>query len=196
MMTAMYTAATAFLHICALLMVVVMVLHIRSKYTAVGRKEIVTFFYLYAAVELLSIFLDSGIIPASSNVYPVGPFAVNRVPCPFAFALFSFSLPEFEQQQLIPNYTATLLSCPSKWFAAVHTGMIAATFWSLLVNGFVGFQFAEDGTPLSLWVSSIFLLKLHPSILILVILPPLSFSPCRTCYFHLSPSRNPRRSNH
>lgn len=29
--------------------------------------------------------------------------------------------------------------------------MLCATFWCLLVNGFVGFQFAEDGTPLSLW---------------------------------------------
>lgn len=52
-------------------MVAVMILHIRSKYTAVGRKEIVTFFYMYFVVELLSIFLDSGIIPSSSNVYAV-----------------------------------------------------------------------------------------------------------------------------
>jgi len=37
------------------------------------------------------------------------------------------------------------------WFAAVETGFLSATFWCLLVNGFVGFQFAEDGTPLSLW---------------------------------------------
>lgn len=29
---------------------------------------------------------------------------------------------------------------------------MCATFWCLLLNGFVGFQFAEDGTPLSLWV--------------------------------------------
>ena len=56
-------------------MVLVMVLHIRSKYTAVGRKEIVTFFYLYAVVELLSLFLDSSIIPASSNVYPVSRYS-------------------------------------------------------------------------------------------------------------------------
>lgn len=40
-----------------------------------------------------------------------------------------------------------------QWFAAVYTGLIAATYCCLLVNGFVGFQFAEDGTPLSLWVS-------------------------------------------
>lgn len=54
-------------------MVGIMVLHVRSKYTAVGRKEIVTFFYLYSVVELLSIFLDSGIIPSSSSVYAVRP---------------------------------------------------------------------------------------------------------------------------
>ena len=29
------------------------------------------FFYLYFVIELLAIFLDSGIIPTASNVYPV-----------------------------------------------------------------------------------------------------------------------------
>jgi len=66
------------------------------------------FFYLYAIIELLAIFLDSGIIPTNNVSYP--------------------------------------------WFAAVYTGLIAATYCCLLINGFVGFQFAEDGTPLSLWL--------------------------------------------
>ena len=44
----------------------------------------------------------------------------------------------------------------SKWFAAVYTGLVAAAYCCLLINGFVGFQFAEDGTPLSLWVRSEF----------------------------------------
>jgi Chitin synthase export chaperone len=72
-----------------------MIYHIRSKYTAVGepqfpiccearsgrfadeaseitgRKEIVMFFYLYALIEALAIFLDSGIIPTANTVYPV-----------------------------------------------------------------------------------------------------------------------------
>ena len=39
-----------------------------------------------------------------------------------------------------------------QWFAAIYTGFVAATYACLLINGFVGFQFAEDGTPLSLWV--------------------------------------------
>lgn len=44
-----------------------------------------------------------------------------------------------------------------QWFAAVYTGLVAAAYACLLINGFVGFQFAEDGTPLSLWV------RLYPS---------------------------------
>ena len=71
-------------------MTAIMIFHIHSKYTAVGecdffshcrrsvehihltgRKEIIMFFYLYAIIELLAIFLDSGIIPTSNASYPV-----------------------------------------------------------------------------------------------------------------------------
>ena len=87
------------------------------------------FFYLYAVIELLAIFLDSGIIPTSNAVYT--------------------------------------------WFAAIYTGLVAAAYACLLINGFVGFQFAEDGTPLSLWVRSpsSFLLRLRR----VLILPNSSF---------------------
>lgn len=89
-------------------MTTVMIFHVRSKYTAVGRKEIITFFYLYMALTVVSLVLDSGVVPLSSVVFP--------------------------------------------YFVAVQCGLTTATCWCLLVNGFVGFQFAEDGTPLSLWV--------------------------------------------
>ncbi|RKP26408.1 chitin synthase III catalytic subunit [Syncephalis pseudoplumigaleata] len=45
----------------------------------------------------------------------------------------------------------TMLAMPCHYFTAIHVGLMCATFWCLLLNGFVGFQFAEDGTPLSLW---------------------------------------------
>ncbi|KAJ7644406.1 chitin synthase III catalytic subunit-domain-containing protein [Roridomyces roridus] len=106
--TLIFQPSTCCVHIAAIIMTIIMILHIRSKYTAVGRKEIVTFFYMYAFIELLAIFLDSGIIPTSNAVY--------------------------------------------LWFAAVYTGLIAAAYTCILINGFVGFQFAEDGTPLSLWL--------------------------------------------
>ncbi|KAJ3317421.1 Chitin synthase, class 7 [Blyttiomyces sp. JEL0837] len=85
----------------------IMIYHIKSKYTAVGRKEIVMFFYLYALTTIVEFLLVSGIIPTASTPYP--------------------------------------------YFAAAHVGLTVATLWSLLFNGFVGFQWAEDGTPLSLW---------------------------------------------
>jgi len=89
-------------------MTTIMIWHVRSKYTAVGRKEIITFFYLYMALTVISLILDSGVVPLASVIYP--------------------------------------------YFVAVQCGLATATCWCLLVNGFVGFQFAEDGTPLSLWV--------------------------------------------
>ncbi|TEB29302.1 chitin synthase export chaperone [Coprinellus micaceus] len=106
--TLLFQPSTCFVHIVAIIMTIIMILHIRSKYTAVGRKEIVMFFWMYLVIELLALFLDSGIIPTSNVVYP--------------------------------------------WFAAIYTGLVAATYTCLLINGFVGFQFAEDGTPLSLWL--------------------------------------------
>ncbi len=35
-------------------------------------------------------------------------------------------------------------------FTAVHLGAIVATLWVLMLNGIVGFQLLDDGTPLSL----------------------------------------------
>ncbi|KAJ3053428.1 Chitin synthase, class 7, partial [Quaeritorhiza haematococci] len=98
---------TLVIHIIALFMTGIMIYHIKSKYTAVGRKEIVMFFYMYAATVILEFLLVSGIIPTASNVY--------------------------------------------RYFVAGHIGLVMATLWCLLLNGFVGFQWAEDGTPLSLW---------------------------------------------
>ncbi|EIE76168.1 hypothetical protein RO3G_00872 [Rhizopus delemar RA 99-880] len=81
-----FQPSTLIIDVVAIIMTMIMIYHIRSKYTAVV----------------------TGIIPTSSTAYP--------------------------------------------WFAAIHIGLTCSTFWCLLLNGFVGFQFAEDGTPLSLWL--------------------------------------------
>lgn len=117
--------ATCFVHIAALGMTGIMLYHVRSKYTAVGRKEIVLFFYIYMFVELLAIFLDSAIIPTAHAVYPVSRDLLSAL------------------------YILTLY----QWFTAVYAGALGALYWCILINGFVGFQFHEDGTPMSLWVS-------------------------------------------
>ena len=52
--TIIFEGATAVMHIVAILMTIVMILHIRSKFTAVGRQEILTFFYLYMLLTFIS----------------------------------------------------------------------------------------------------------------------------------------------
>ncbi|KAJ1909374.1 Chitin synthase, class 7 [Tieghemiomyces parasiticus] len=102
-----FQASTLIIDIVAVFMTIIMIYHIKTKYTAVGRKEMVMFFYLYLISIVLDFVLISGIIPTSSVVYP--------------------------------------------YFTAGYLGVISALVWCLLLNGFVGFQFYEDGTALSLW---------------------------------------------
>lgn len=68
--TIIFEAATDFIHILALGMAAIMVLHVRSKFTAVGRKEITTFFYIYMALTMTSLILDAGVIPPGSSAFP------------------------------------------------------------------------------------------------------------------------------
>ncbi|OAX79956.1 chitin synthase export chaperone [Emergomyces africanus] len=68
--TIIFQGATDVAHIAALAMTVIMVIHVRSKFTAVGRKEITTFFYLYMALTMCSLVLDSGVIPPRNVVFP------------------------------------------------------------------------------------------------------------------------------
>ncbi|KAJ3203621.1 Chitin synthase, class 7 [Entophlyctis luteolus] len=103
----LFEPATVFTDIVVLSMALTMILYIRSKYTAVGRKEIVMFFYMYSVTILLDLLLVGGIIPPASDTY--------------------------------------------KYFTALHTGFFVSTFWTLMYNGIVGFQWTEDGTPASLW---------------------------------------------
>ncbi|KAK4237741.1 chitin synthase III catalytic subunit [Achaetomium macrosporum] len=106
--TIIFQGAASAMHIVALVMTVVMILHVRGKFTAVGRKEITTFFYLYMLLTFLSLCIDAGVIPPGSAPYP--------------------------------------------YFVAVQAGLASALVTCLMINGFVGFQLYEDGTPLSLWM--------------------------------------------
>ncbi|GFP58694.1 hypothetical protein ACSS6W_008620 [Trichoderma asperelloides] len=106
--TIIFEGAASFAHIGALVMTVIMVLHVRSKFTAVGRKEILSFFYLYMLLTFISLVVDAGVVPAGSGPFP--------------------------------------------YFASVQNGLASAVVTCLLVNGFVGFQLYEDGTPLSVWM--------------------------------------------
>jgi len=103
-----FQGAASAMHIVALVMTVTMILHVRGKFTAVGRKEITFFFYLYMMLTFLSLCIDAGAIPPRSEPY--------------------------------------------SYFVAIQNGLTSALVTCLMINGFVGFQLYEDGTPLSLWM--------------------------------------------
>ncbi|OAQ93276.1 chitin synthase export chaperone [Purpureocillium lilacinum] len=106
--TIIFEGAASAMHIVALVMTVVMILHVRSKFTAVGRREILTFFYIYMLTTFISLIMDAGVVPPGSGPYP--------------------------------------------YFVSVQNGFSNALITCLLINGFVGFQLYEDGTPLSVWL--------------------------------------------
>ena len=68
--TIIFQGAASFVHIAALIMTVIMIIHVRSKFTAVGRKEITTFFYIYLLLSVFSLLLDAGVIPPGSSARP------------------------------------------------------------------------------------------------------------------------------
>src|SRR5277367_5985816 len=69
--TIIFQTAVDFMHLIALGMTVIMILHVRSKFTAVGRKEITTFFYIYMCLTIFSLILDAGVVaPGPTGVYP------------------------------------------------------------------------------------------------------------------------------
>jgi hypothetical protein len=104
----LFQPAALVINLTAIIMNIIMIAHVRTKYTAVGRKEILMFFYLYFLVVLLEIALLTGWMPVSSAAYP--------------------------------------------WTVAIHLGLVSSTLWCLFVNGFVGFQWVEDGTRQSLYI--------------------------------------------
>lgn len=68
--TIIFEGAASFVHIVALIMTTIMLLHVRSKFTAVGRKEIQTFFYIYMLLTVFSLILDAGVVSPGSSALP------------------------------------------------------------------------------------------------------------------------------
>ncbi len=69
--TIIFEPAVDFMHLIALGMTAIMIIHVRSKFTAVGRKEITTFFYIFMGLTIFSLVLDAGVVaPGQSGAYP------------------------------------------------------------------------------------------------------------------------------
>lgn len=48
-----------------------------------------------------------------------------------------------------------------KWFSVIHTASVTTTCWILLLNAIVGYQYLDDGTPLSVGLFSVSSLAIY-----------------------------------
>lgn len=67
--TMIFQMGNAFIHIGALLITLVITFNVWSKYMAIGRREILSFFYYYAGLIILSLVVDCGVCPPGSSSY-------------------------------------------------------------------------------------------------------------------------------
>lgn len=68
--TMIFNVGTAFIHLGAIFVLGIMIVSIRTKYTAIGREEILHFFYLYTLLTFISLVVDTGVSPPGSSSYP------------------------------------------------------------------------------------------------------------------------------
>lgn len=67
--TIIFQVGNAFINIAALGVLVIIILNIRSKFTAIGRREILDFFLMLFVTVFLSLVIDSGVVPPGSGAY-------------------------------------------------------------------------------------------------------------------------------
>jgi len=60
----------AFIHFGALLVFLMIIFNIRSKYTAIGRSELLSYYYLNIVLAICSLVVDCGVSPPSTSSYP------------------------------------------------------------------------------------------------------------------------------
>ncbi|ODV60746.1 Chs7p ASCRUDRAFT_35546 [Ascoidea rubescens DSM 1968] len=67
--TMIFQIGTAFINIGALILVVVILFNIKSKYTAIGRNEMIYFFEIIFILSFLSLIVDCGVVPPGSDTF-------------------------------------------------------------------------------------------------------------------------------
>lgn len=67
--TMIFQVGNAFMHFGSLIILLIIIFNVRSKYTAIGRTEMLTFLYLYIGLIVSSLVVDCGVSPPSSSSY-------------------------------------------------------------------------------------------------------------------------------
>lgn len=67
--TMIFQIGNAFVHFGALVVTLIIIFHVRAKYTAIGRTEMLHFFYVFLALVVSLLVVDCGVSPPSSDSY-------------------------------------------------------------------------------------------------------------------------------
>ncbi|KAK9717555.1 Chitin synthase, class 7 [Basidiobolus ranarum] len=137
--------AVMVIYIAALVMGVIMIYHIKTKYTAVGRKEMVTFFILYMLTTIVEAVVVSGIIPPSSVIHPWFVAAHVGLLCASVWSLLFNGLVGF---QIFEDGTAL-----SVWGIRLSSLIVFGGTFFVAIGTFKNMVgFLSPTNPLLLWV--------------------------------------------
>lgn len=67
--TMIFQVGNAFIHFGAIIVGLIIIFNVRSKYTAIGRSEMLLFVYSYIALTISSLVVDCGVSPPASGSY-------------------------------------------------------------------------------------------------------------------------------
>lgn len=67
--TMIFQIGNAFVHFGGLIITLIIIFNVRAKYTAIGRAEMLQFFYIFVALIVLLLVVDCGVTPPSSSSY-------------------------------------------------------------------------------------------------------------------------------
>ena len=129
----------------AFVMSAIMIWHIKQKYTAVGRKEIVIFFYFYVLTLLAELLLTTGIIPAANPIYPHLAAAHVGLISATCWCLLVNGLIAF---QVVEDGTRK-----SVWLVRLSSIFVMMVAYFVAIDTFQGFSKVFDrANPTGLWV--------------------------------------------
>lgn len=67
--TMIFQLGNAFIHFGSLVVLLIIIVNVRAKYTAIGRLEMLSFFYLMLGLVVSSLIVDCGVAPPLSTTY-------------------------------------------------------------------------------------------------------------------------------
>ncbi|KAG7910986.1 hypothetical protein KL906_001366 [Ogataea polymorpha] len=67
--TLIFQIGTAFIHIATLIVTLMIIYNVRLRYTAVGRKEMLVFYWSFTLFTVSSLIVDTGVSPTGSSTY-------------------------------------------------------------------------------------------------------------------------------